>query len=288
MWWLSMFRNPGLRKRANAEDIDGLEWWSTGKEFDALWTLVPRFPRFAALELVRRLPVRARFGIGYEIKKEMLEWLKKSPYLEALLWREDFEEESLRREIFFSVDPGQNHVQAAAAAYHFNLSSSEFGGLLTKGKDVFRQLAHSASLSPLYFEVLDDHDAGIIGEARRRIEKLTGEERQYEILRLKLYRLAKQAVPWTGKEPEAVYFPEHSPALQSMMIKGDTWGSFMALEKSFPLRLAHRLPILHDIETEEEIERVHQLRESNEDAEHTEARNSPRDSRWPSMFRRSS
>jgi hypothetical protein len=175
-------RNPKLKEKSELEDIDGLTWWTTRKEFDGLWKVVPKVPRAVATELVRRLPVRASFGIGYEFPEEILKWIERSPYLAILLWREDVEFTELRRRVFSSTGAVYDKwVKAAAAGRYFNLSSAEFGELLKGPKELIRHVAHSDSVSPVYLDALEDRDIGIPGSAKRRAQKLTGSEREYEV-----------------------------------------------------------------------------------------------------------
>jgi hypothetical protein len=256
-------RNPKLKEKSEWEDIDGLTWWGIGQEFIALWNLVPKAPKPVAIELLRHLPVSASFGIGYNIPEEVLKWVETSPYVAVLLWREDVEMSELRRKLFFSTDANYDKwVKGAAASHHFNLSSAEFAELLKDPKGLIRQVAHSASVSPVYLEALEDHDIAIVASAKRRAQNLTGTERVYEIARLKLYRLARQAVPWTGDKGEDLYLPEALKFLEAKIQPGNTWATFMAFEAGFPTNLIHWLPQLRDIETDQEIENNNAKRES--------------------------
>jgi hypothetical protein len=216
-------RNPKLNEKSKWEDIDGETWWGIGKELNALWGLVSKAPKSVAIELIKRLPVRASFGIGYEMPKEVLKWIETSPYLSVLLWREDVEMQELRKRVFFATDPTYDTwVKAAAASYHFNLSSTEFGELLKDLKGLIREAETSDSLSPVYLGAMQDHDIGIFGAERRRASKLTGLEREYELARLKLYRLAKQAVPWTGDKSEDLHLPACLKSLEDKIQPGNT------------------------------------------------------------------
>lgn len=260
-------RNPKLREKSEYEDIDGLTWWSIGKEFTALWNLVPKAPKPVAIELLRHLPVQASFGIGYDMPEELLKWVETSPYLSVFLWREDVEMSELRRKIFFSTEANYDKwVKGAAASHHFNLLSEEFAELLKDPKGLIREVAHSGSVSPVYLEALEDHDIAIFASAKRRAQKLTGTERVYELARLKLYRLARQAVPWTGDKAEELYLPEALKFLESKIQQGNTWATFMAFEAGFPTNLIPWLPPLRDIETAQEIESNDAKRESAEPA----------------------
>ncbi|MFZ0889177.1 MAG: hypothetical protein WA005_12050 [Candidatus Binataceae bacterium] len=294
-------RNPTLKEISEFEDIDGSMWWGYCREFNALWNLVLKAPKWVAIELVRHLPVRAPFGIGYDLPEEVLKWIETSPYLSALLWREDVELQKLRRKVFLGADSSYDKwVKGAAASFHFNLDSAEFGVLLKDPKGPIRELAASDSLSPVYFEALEDHDIGIFGQAKRRAQKLTGSERERELARLKLYRLARQAVPWTGKESNGLYLPEALKSLEQKIQPGDTWATFMAFEAAMPLSLIHWLPPLNDIETEEEIERDEAKRAKGENTtrdeveeekasavtERGEESNEKQTRRWPFSRRR--
>lgn len=67
----------------------------------------------------------------------------------------------------------------------------------------------------------------------RKLKELKGWRREKQLSELRLYRLAKQAVPW--KEDEKGYPPSGELAfLSKSIVERDTWGTFISFSKAWP------------------------------------------------------
>jgi hypothetical protein len=218
--------------------------------FNALWRLLPKVPSSVAYCLVGRLPWRALPGGSAEPPREVLTWLETSPYLESLLWRKDAPLLELRRKIFFSTDPRYDRVKPAAVSNNFYVDLGELHDLFKQNSKLLRTLVVFAqSLSPVMLLALGDSvwkqggpvesdDARFCEEHfESALAKLKGGDlhspygRDQEIRFLKVYWLANIVRDWTGTEPYLDALPEPLKFLGDKVVKGDTWGTFLAFAK---------------------------------------------------------
>jgi len=245
---------------------------SEGREagFNALWSLVPKVPSLVAHCLVGRLPWRGVYAS--EPPREVRIWLKTSPYLEALLWREDVPLTKLRREVFFSTDSKYDGVKPAAVSHQFFVEFEELHDLFRQNSKLLSRLAVFArSLPAVMLLALKDsvwkrggaidffnarfceqNFESSIGKLRVR-DWVSPYGREREIRFIKVYRLAKSVMDWSGTEPYLDALPEPLKFLGDKVVEGDTWGTFTAFanEVASP-RFDHLLPRLKDLNLVEE------------------------------------
>lgn len=192
---------------------DGYGEFRKGKDIEALWTLVPRLPEGLSRVLIENLPPGA--GLRPGIPDEVLGNLS-DRQLEALLFRDDIEMEEFRKQLYF--DDEREAVRSAAIACNFDLKPTEFARVLNRPERervrALRDLSsmgHHLSLSVLeaIHDCLFDTEVGMDGGApafeyaefakitfERRLNQLRGGERERQIRELRLYYLARKAVPW--------------------------------------------------------------------------------------------
>ena len=240
--------------------------------FKALWGLLPTVPSAVAECLVRRLPWSGVYEL--EPPQGVLTWLKTSPLLEPLLWRDDAPLLELRRELFFSNDPSYDGVKPAAVWNNFYLSPGELHDLFKQNSKLLRTLAmFSRSLSPVILLALKDSvwkrggEGGVTWDdvrlgcekhfesaiARLRDGKLDSPyRRDQEIRFLRVYGLVKRVMSWNDTEPDPDALPEPLKFLGDKVVKGDTWGTFLAFaHETANGRFDHALPRLEDLDLAE-------------------------------------
>ena len=90
----------------------------------------------------------------------------------------------------------------------------------------------------------------------RRLKQLKDSPREQQLRELRLYRLAKEAVPW--KPGEEGYAPSGElEFLSKLVISGNTWGTFMAFSKAWAednwhtKKLEKHLPRIDEAEEDE-------------------------------------
>jgi len=247
-----------------SNDFFGTEGREAG--FNAFWRLVPKLPSSVAHCLVVRLPWRGIYAD--EPPREVLTWLETSPHLEALLWREDAPLMELRRKIFFSTDPKYDGVKAEAVWNNFYLGPSELHDLFKQNSKLLSTLAmFSRSLSPVMLLALKDsawkhggpvepndarfceeHFESSLAEFRAGGSFFSPFRNEKEIRFLGVYRLAKSVMDWRETEPDLDALPEPLKFLGDKVVKGDTWGTYLAFEQeTFHGRFDHLLPRLEDL-----------------------------------------
>lgn len=221
---------------------DGLGAYTAGKDVEALWALVVKVPEGVSHVLIEHLPEQA--GLSSGIPQNILEQLTPGQ-LETLLYRKDIVLKEFRRRIFEQPAERLDRVRSAAISCNFDLSYDDFSRILAKPGnekiDILRDLSVMAGdLSLVFYEVLHDilssavddslggvwFDAGIAEIAfNRKAKSLTGWQREKQLRELRLYRLAKRAVPW--KAGEEGYPPtDKLEFLANLSVDGDTWATF--------------------------------------------------------------
>ncbi|MFZ0256418.1 MAG: hypothetical protein WAN46_12380 [Gammaproteobacteria bacterium] len=256
--------------------------WEIGQDLEALWRLVPMLPNAASKLLIKQLPERA--GFSFEIPHEVLDSFTDEQAI-WLLERPDIEVKALRKAIALGREGRDKPVRISAMKHNFDLSYQEFSALIFDAKQVrtseanltpldlankekihtLQELASGAEhLSPVLYQALRDllletpltirgapHAAGL---ARQRLHRWLEDhhEQPYEQQRreLRLYRLAKEAVPWNRHRKG--YKPAGELSfLGDKVEEGDTWATFRAFSEAWKdsgsARLDKYLPRLHEI-----------------------------------------
>lgn len=228
---------------------DGFGEFVAGKDIEALWALVPKLPRQISHVLIEHLPPAAGLssGIPDNVLKEMT-----SGQLETLLYRQDVGLEKFRKELFLRPAERLDGLRSASIAFHFDFEYTEFAEILARPEqekiDILRDLAVMANdLSLVLYDAI--HDVLFATEATafggpwedaararnslaRRLGRLRGWQRDRQLRELRLYRLAKQSMPW--KKGETGYPPSAElEFLSKLIVEGDTWATFMAFSKAW-------------------------------------------------------
>jgi len=229
--------------------FDGGHEYNRGRDVEALWRLVLKLPEGVSYVLIERLPYEV--GLNTGIPEEVIAGMTDAQ-LAALLYRKDIGLKNLRRQLFFNSDEKRIRARDAAICYNFNLDHSEFHQILTKPAkektEILGDLSFAHHLSLCIYEAIGDvlmseegmYDSSIAESVNDHFkEKLgslkapnSGHSGWYdsELESLKLYRLAKTAVPW--KKEEKGYAPsEDLEFLSKGVVEGDTWSTFMAFSK---------------------------------------------------------
>jgi len=165
-------------------------------------------------------------------------------------------------------------VRSAAISCNFDLSYDDLSEVLAKSNnekiDILRNLSVMAGdLSLVFYEALHDilsavddslsgawEDAGMAEIAfERKVKSLTGWQRKKQLRELRLYRLAKQAVPWKANEKgypprDELEFPAN------LSVDGDTWTTFKNLSNGWAKRrnverLEKFLPRIYEVGQED-------------------------------------
>jgi len=269
---LSDYLNDPKFKQYYANDVvryDGWVKYSGGRDIDALWELVLKVPEGISHVLITHLPPGA--GPKPFIPEEVVRGMS-DQQLTTLLYRKDVRLEKLRKKIFFDADEKNDFVKSAAIWCNFNLEYKEFQEILASSeKEKVRMLkdlatkANDLSLC-IYDAVYDtlfitegEFDLDYAGYAKdfleRRLSELQGRQRDEEIRELRLYRLAKETVP-LDREDKGHPPPNELEFLREFIVKGDTWGTFMAFSDAWSSnlqreRLAKYLPRIHEVDEDE-------------------------------------
>jgi hypothetical protein len=220
---------------------DGYGEYLAGRDIEALWYLVPKStPRLAHL-LIVTLPPKA--GLSSGIPKEVIESLT-DHQLQTLLYRSDIALRDLRRDLFRTAGKDRDYVRAAAISSHFSIEDAEFAEILAlpdkERVETLGNLAtHAGDLRLSVYEALHDYlfttdkweDAAYaeISKERKLSSLQTGWQRDKELHQLRLYHLARRAVP--VKKEDKGYLPDGElEFFAKYVVEGDTWATFMAFE----------------------------------------------------------
>jgi hypothetical protein len=174
--------------------------------------------------------------------------------LVTLFDRPDVGLKQFRKQKFFETvgeeDYGRNNMSNAAIMHVVDFTNEAFAALLSKPDEqrvrILRDLSimtqglrlclyeaiHDAlfasEVSPIGADYVDAEFAKRTFEGK--LKRLKGRQREKELLELKLYRLAVQAVPW--KKSEQGYPPRGELAfLEEPIVEGDTWATFVVFCK---------------------------------------------------------
>jgi len=251
---------------------DGAGEFSAGKDIEALWALIPKLPESISHVLIEHLPEAA--GLSSGIPKNIIEQFTPRQ-LGTLLYRKDIVLEEFRQKIFKQPAERLDIVRCAAISCNFDLSYDDFSELLSKPDsekiDTLRDLVMAGDLSLVFYEALYDilsnvdnslsgawEDAGMAEMSfEQKAKSLTGWQRKKQIRELRLYRLAKQAVPWKTTE-EGCPPTEKLEFLTALSVKGDTWTTFNNFSNEWAKRwnsegLERFLPRIYEV-GEEDVE----------------------------------
>lgn len=252
---------------------DGFGEFMAGKDVEALWALVVKVPEGISHVLIGHLPEQA--GLSSGIPENILQQLTPGQ-LETLLYRRDVVLKDLRRKLFKQPAERLDRVRSAAISCNFDLSYDDFSEILAKSDnekiDILRDLSVMAGdLSLVFYDALHDilsvvddslsgawEDAGMAEIAfERKAESLTGWQRKKQLRELRLYRLAKQAVPWkaTGEGYPPI---DQLEFLAKLSVGGNTWATFKNFSNEWAKRwnterLEKLLPRIYEV-GEEDIE----------------------------------
>ncbi|WP_419657519.1 uncharacterized protein Dvar_66640 [Desulfosarcina variabilis str. Montpellier] len=276
---------------------DGYGEYLTEKEFkndhEALWNLILKVPKDISYILLENLPetvgpiIENHSSISV-IPENILDQLTKKQ-IETLLFREDIVLKDYRHKLFNQPLERFDGVRSAAIAYNFDLTYDDFSELLEKPdsekRDILRDLSSMASdLSLVFYEAMHDiileYHTDIMeyaGDAQwkfeRKVKSLKGWQLENQLIELRLYRLAKRAVPWNNSKkdislPDKLEFmadfindrkksiPPRGELefLSDFGIDGDTWATFKSFSGEWANRYGYTeklerfLPQIYEIE----------------------------------------
>jgi len=245
---------PSFRKHYSTNrwesSYDGYGEFLAGKDIEALWQLVLKLPERISYVLIDHLPYQT--GLSTEIPRTVLDAMTPSQ-LSTLLYRDDIPLKEFRKELFLRpVNERLDEVRSAAIVHHFDFDQEEFAEILAMPEqekvDLLRDLAVMANdLSLVFFDAIHDvlfvteatafggpwEDAAMArGSLQRKLPRLKGWQRENQLRELRLYRLAKQSVPW--KTEETAYLPSAElEFLSKLIVKNNTWATFMAFSNAW-------------------------------------------------------
>ena len=242
---------PSFREHYNPNrerSYDGFGEYLAGEDIEALWRLILKLPESISHILIEKLP--SRVGLSPGIPDDVLKGMT-DRQLATLFYRDDIDLRDLREKVFFDVDEKRDDVKSAAICYNFDLKYAKFATVLARPEKekvkILRDLAFMAhDLSLCLYEATHDvlfiSDVGLFSgqdaefarkALERKLKELNGWHREKQLRELRLYRLAKQAVPW--KKDEKGYPPSGELGfLSKSVVEGDTWGTFMSFSRAWP------------------------------------------------------
>jgi hypothetical protein len=185
------------------------------------------------------------------------------------LLRDDVRLIELRKKAFFATDPKYDGVKSAAVSHHFYLSPEELHKLFEQNSRLLDTLAifgdfpvggPAAEFTPVMILALKNcasahgsnsflfDDTKLGQKFKAALAELKGLNREKGLRLLKIYRLAEKVIDWSGTEPYLDALPEPLKFLGDKVVKGDTWGTFLAFTKEIENpRFDHVLPRLEDM-----------------------------------------
>jgi hypothetical protein len=239
--------NPNFRDNYfNLElGYDGFGEYSKGKDIESLWRLVPKIPESISQVLIGNLPQSS--GLTTDIPEDVLNEMT-DHQLSVLFYRSDIGLRELRKKIYFEAGEDRDKIRSAAVSSHFNIEYEEFGEILLKPEKekvkILKDLAIMANdlnlciYSAIYDVLLesegmfDFEDAGFARDGLKNgLSKLEGHESVRQILELRLYRLAREAVPW--KQEEGYPPSDKLEFLQDLVVRNSTWLTFIAFSEAW-------------------------------------------------------
>ena len=229
---------------------DGYGEYSKGKDIESLWKLVPKLPKGVSHILIENLPEAS--GLNTGIPDDVIGAMTDNQ-LSTLLYREDIGLWKLRKKLFWEADEERDNIKTAAVCSNFQLEYDEFTKILAKPPKervyILDKLGTFASqLNLCFYDAIHDalfaSDVSPLGNdfenaifarnaLERRIKELKGGRREEEITELRLYRLARCAVPWDSKKEG--YAPSGElEFLSEKIVSGSTWATFVAFLEAWP------------------------------------------------------
>jgi len=221
---------------------DGFGEYLAGKDINALWRLVLKLPESISHILIEKLPPGV--GLSPGIPDDVLNGMS-DHQLSTLFYRDDIDLRDLRRKVFFNAEEKRDRVRSAAICYNFDLKYREFAAILAKPEEekvkILRDLSMAHDLSLCFYEAIHDvlfisksyQDAEFPRETlEQKLKQLKASHEEKRLTELRLYRLAKHAVPW--KSEEEGYPPSGElDFLSTSVVEGDTWGTFISFSKAW-------------------------------------------------------
>lgn len=250
---------------------DGWGEYMRGRDIESLWRLVPKSPGSIAFQLLSHLPESA--GLGSGVPQEVLDALS-DQQLTVLLSRPDVGLASVRRKLFFDSAETRETLRVAAVSHNFEIKTEEFAEILAKPEMDRRRylgdLVYALGLRPCMAEAIYDcldQKPGSETESecdhrywtqqfvernlRANLKKIKS-RRDWRILELRVYRLARRAASW--KRDTEGYLPAEFEPLREQVVQGDPWTTFMHL---FPrLQRCCDYDRIHDFETRSKYEKL--------------------------------
>jgi hypothetical protein len=225
---------------------DGFGQYLEGKDIEALWRLILKLPEQVSSVLVENLPPSA--GLSAGIPEEVLSGMSKRQ-LEILFYRADVGLQDLRKKMFLSEGEGHEDLRGAAVCHNFDLTYAEFGAILEKPEEQKVKILENLAFwgNDLSLCILDAiHDALYASDAlfasekaifardalERTLSSLTGWQRQKQVRELRLYRLARLAVPWE-RSREGIQPQDDLAFLADVIVPGNPWATFMAMSEAW-------------------------------------------------------
>ncbi len=230
---------------------DGWTDYQVGQDIEALWRLVLKVPESISHVLIEHLPpaVGLSPGIPDKVLNEMT-----PGQLERLLYRQDVGLQEFRKKIFKRPAERLDRLRCSAITYNFDLSYAEFAAILTRPQqeriDLLCDLASFAhELSLVLYDAIHDalfaaDDAGLGLDApwkdaenarkacERRLKRIKDWRHEEQLRERRLYRLARQAVPWKNGE-EGYPHSGELEFLSKLVVVGNTWGTFMVFSEAW-------------------------------------------------------
>jgi len=250
---------------------DGEREYMKGGDVGSLWALVPKLPEGISHILIENLPEAS--GTSGDLADVAADAMT-DRQLVTLLYRKDIGLQGLRKKLFWEAGGGFNLKSSAAVSSIF-LKYDEFANILSKPPkerdSMLNNLGMGASqLSLCFYDAIHDTlfaSDVILGGCdgaffardalERRIKKIDGWQREEELTELRLYRLARNTVPWDSKKEEWA-LPGKLEFLSEKIVPGDTWATFMAFAESWSMKssrakdLDEYLPRIYEIEIDKD------------------------------------
>lgn len=242
-------KNPSFKKKFQQErGYDGYGEYLKGRGLERLWGLTRIVPEGLSLIIIENLPTHG--GFCDAIPQSVLDGFSDKQKF-TLLYRDDVALIDYRRKLVLSDNTGDD-VKNAALSCNFDLEYEEFHVILNKEKkqqatELKRLTDWARDLSLVIYEAIHDRfcvlgsspmglDYEYASDAKNmfdfRFGKLTNAQKLTQVRELRLYRLAKDVVPWqNGDEPTQL--EGDFEFLNQYIVKGDTWETFMNFSKNW-------------------------------------------------------
>jgi hypothetical protein len=237
---------------------------SSRQELTTLWKLLPGLPWEIAWVLAKYLPPLR--WVDIPLDTESLLAIEEYS-LSALLYRDDIRLNDFRQYVFRHRTELSTRLVRAAISSNFDISNDDFHAVLrlpaNDRTDLISELSYARKLRLCVFDALADYlevSEPTLGcddpdenraLAREHLQDLLREleadpydpyHLEEELLRLRLYRMARNFVPVNPEYKEATPPTGELEFLREHIVKGDTWATFMNFSAAFDRKHdTHRL-----------------------------------------------